>query len=140
MTPDTSCKRTRVRGRRSFGPPNSTARARILLENSEIGGLLMADTGRLFDWASRMFSEPDRRQERLRKAKGVEAVCATLAALCAFGAIWGFTSNTTVLGGIRSETVGGVAVLCFSALMFIAAGAGIEQRFVALVEALEKQR
>ena len=99
----------------------------------------MADSGRLGDWASRLFSESDRRQERLRRAKGVEAVCATLAALCAFGAIWGFTSNTTVLGGVRSEAVGGVAVLCFSALMFIAAGAGIEQRFVALVEALEKQ-
>jgi hypothetical protein len=44
-----------------------------------------------------------------------------------------------VLGGIQSEAVGGVAVLCFSALMFIAAGAGIEKRFVALVSELEKR-
>jgi hypothetical protein len=75
----------------------------------------------------------------LRNATFVEASCSTLAAVCAFGAIWGFTSGATVLGGIRSEAVGGVAVLCFSALMFIAAGAGIEKRLAALVSELEKR-
>ena len=99
----------------------------------------MVSSGGLSGWASSVVSDPDRRQERFRKAKSVECVCATLAAVCAFGAIWGFTSGTTVLGGIRSEAIGGVAVLCFSALMFIAAGAGIEKRFVALVSELEKR-
>jgi hypothetical protein len=99
----------------------------------------MASTGGLGGWASSIVSDPDRRQQRLRKANSVEGVCATLAAICAFGAVWGFTSGSTVLGGIQSEAVGGVAVLCFSALMFIAAGAGIEKRFVALVSELEKR-
>jgi hypothetical protein len=66
-------------------------------------------------------------------------VCATLAAICAFGAIWSFTSEISVLEGIRPDAVGGVAVLCFSAMMFIAAGAGIEKRFIALISELEKQ-
>ena len=99
----------------------------------------MGNTGRLSDWASSLVSDPIRRREKLRRANVVEALGATLAAICAFGAIWGFTSGTTVLGGVRSEAVGGIAVLCFSALMFIAAGAGIEKRFVALISELEKR-
>ena len=99
----------------------------------------MPGKGQLSDWASSLINDAESRQGRLWKANVTEAVCATLAAVCAFGAVWGFTAGTTVLGGIRSEAVGGVAVLCFSALMFIAAGAGIEKRFVALVSELERR-
>lgn len=93
----------------------------------------------LSDWAFSLINDEEGRQGRLRKANVTEAVCSTLAAVCAFGTVWGFTSGTTVLGGIRSESVGGVAVLCFSALMFIAAGAGVEKRFIALVSEIEKR-
>jgi len=99
----------------------------------------MVISGRLGDWANSVVSDPARRPLRFRKAGVLEALCASLAAICAIGAVWGFTADTTVLGGIRSDAVGGIAVLCFSALMFIAAGAGIEKRFLALVSELEKQ-
>jgi hypothetical protein len=99
----------------------------------------MATTGRLGDWADSIVTDPEKRQLRFRKANGLEAFCASLAAICAIGAIWGFTADATVLGGIRSNAVGGIAVLCFSALMFLAAGAGIEKRFLVLVSELQKQ-
>ena len=99
----------------------------------------MAMTGKPGDWADSLISDPESRQLRFRKANVLEGLCASLAAICAIGAIWGFTADTTVLGGIRSDAVGGIAVLCFSALMFIAAGAGIEKRFLALVSGLQKQ-
>ena len=100
----------------------------------------MSNPGRVGEWAASVVANPEQRLNRVRKANVVETLCATLAAVCAFAAIWGFTSGTTVLGGIRSEAVGGVAVLCFTALMFIAAGAGIEKRLIALVSALESRR
>jgi hypothetical protein len=91
------------------------------------------------DWASSIVTDQERRQEVLRKANWAETACSVLAAVCAIGAVWGFTSDTPILDGIRPETVGGVAVLCFSALMFIAAGAGIQKRIIALISELEKR-
>ena len=99
----------------------------------------MSSNGRLGEWAISVVSNPEQRRERVRKANVVEFLCATLAAVCAFAAVWGFTSGSTVLGGLQSETVGGVAVLCFTALMFLAAGAGIEKRLIALVSELESR-
>jgi hypothetical protein len=100
---------------------------------------IMAENVRLREWASTVVSDPEKRQARVRKANVVEISCSTLAGVCAFVAIWGFTSSSTILGGIRSVSIGGVAVLCFSALMFIAAGAGIEKRFIALISELESR-
>ena len=99
----------------------------------------MAIDGRLREWASSLVSDPEGRQNRFRRASLVEGTCASLAALSAFIAIWGFTQGTPVLGAIPSEAVGGIAVLCFAALMMLAAGAGIEKRFLALVSELEKR-
>jgi hypothetical protein len=98
---------------------------------------VMAGQGRLGEWASSVVSNSEQRQQRLRRANRVEIVGTTLSAVCAFLAVWGFTSSSTVLDGIRSEAVGGVSVLCFTALMFLAAGAGIEKRLIALVSELE---
>lgn len=99
----------------------------------------MAVAGQLGDWAESVVADPEVRQLRFRKANSLEALCASLAAICAIGAVWGFTADTTVLGGVRSDGVGGVAILCFSALMFLAAGAGIEKRFLVIVAELQKQ-
>lgn len=99
----------------------------------------MANSKRLNDWASSIVSNQEGRQKRLRNMNAVESTCAILAAICAVVAVWGFTSSGTLLEGIRAETVGGVAVLCFSALMFVAAGAGIQKRFIAVISELEKR-
>jgi hypothetical protein len=99
----------------------------------------MSSTGRLGEWAFSMVSNPEQRLARVRRANVVELLCTTLATVCAFAAVWGFTSGSTVLGGIQSEAVGGVSVLCFTALMFLAAGAGIEKRLLALVSELESR-
>ena len=53
--------------------------------------------------------------------------------------VWGFTAGT-MLGGIRSETIGGIAVLSFSACMALAAGGGIKKRLITLVTELDGQR
>jgi hypothetical protein len=97
----------------------------------------MAISRQSVDWAASVVSGPDKRQQLFRKASRLEAACALLAAVCAIGGVWGFTADSTVLGGIGAETVGGMAILCFTAMMFIAAGAGIEKRFIALVSVLQ---
>jgi hypothetical protein len=88
---------------------------------------------------ARVVADAAERDREFRKARTMELAFSSIAAAWAVLAVWGFT-NATSVGGIASQTLGGLAVLCFSACMAIAAGGGIRKRFIALVTELDAQR
>lgn len=91
------------------------------------------------DWMARVVADPGQRDREFRKAANTETVFSLIAVALAAVTVWGFTAGTS-LGGIRSESIGGIAVLSFSACMAVAAGGGIKKRFITLMTELDGQR
>ena len=90
-------------------------------------------------WMARVVIERSQRDREFRKAANTETVFSLIAVALAALAVWGLTAGTS-LGGIRSETIGGIAVLSFSACMALAAGGGIKKRLITLVTELDGQK
>ena len=84
------------------------------------------------DWMARVVGDAAHRDREFREASITELAFFVIAAAWAILAVWGLTAGTTVVG-VASTTVGGLAVLCFSASMAVAASGGIKKRFIALV-------
>lgn len=89
------------------------------------------------DWMSRIVGDPAQREREFISASRLEIIFSSLAVILAAVAIWGFTSDAVVGGWVASESIGGVAVLCFAACMAIAANGGIRKRFISLVSTFE---
>ena len=91
------------------------------------------------EWMARVVADASQRDREFKKAANTEAIFSLIAVVLAALAVWGFTAGTS-LGGVRSESIGGIAVLSFSACMALAAGGGIKKRLIALVTELDGQR
>jgi hypothetical protein len=101
----------------------------------------MKTQSRSDEWTVRIVREPIRRERELRRAAVTETVFSLFAAVLAIVSVWAFTAEElTPFAGIRPTTIGGVAVLCFSACMAIAAGGGIRKRLISLVNELESRQ
>ena len=93
------------------------------------------------EFASLILSDSEARARFSRKCTIIEVACTLLATLAAFLAVWGLTTDVQVLkGALHSNVVGSMAVLVFAALMAIAAGAGIQKRFIAFAEILNQHK
>ena len=91
------------------------------------------------EWMARVVADPSQRDREFRKAANTEMLFSLIAVALAVLAVRGLTAGTS-LGGIRSESIWGIAVLSFSACMALAAGGGIKKRLITLVTELDGQR
>ena len=97
----------------------------------------MSQQGIRDEWTARIVADPTERHNEFRRASITEMIFGLLAAGFAIVAVCGFLAGAPVLGVIEPATVGGIAAVCFTACMAIAAGGGIKKHLISLVTALE---
>lgn len=92
------------------------------------------------EWTARIVRDPAQREREFRRAARIETVFSAAAAGFVFLAVWGFTTSAPFFGVLESGRAGGMALLCYTGCMAIAAGGGIKKRLISLVSELETRQ
>jgi hypothetical protein len=89
------------------------------------------------EWTAGVLRDPQRRARELRLASLTETVFSLASAAFAVLAVWALVGDVDSVGGLAPARAGGMALLCLTGCLTVAAGGAVKRRLILLAEELD---